>query len=102
LRHGIEQNWGVTAVFARNGMILAAMAAFAAVAFAGILARPVLPIDETRYIGVAWEMRLSGDWIVPQMNGEIYTHKPPLLFWLINLFWAVFGVSETAARLLST
>ena len=46
-----------------------AMAAFGALAVFGVLARPLLPIDETRYLAVAWEMRLSGDWIVPHLNG---------------------------------
>ena len=78
---------------------LAAMLGFALVALLGVLTRPPLPIDETRYLAVAWEMHLSGNWIVPHLNGEIYAHKPPLLFWLINLVWAVTGVSETAARL---
>lgn len=78
-----------------------AMAAFAAVALFGVLARPLLPIDETRYLAVAWEMRLRGDWIVPHLNGAPYSHKPPLLFWLINLVWSVTGVSETAARLVA-
>lgn len=78
-----------------------AMAAFAAVAVLGVLARPLLPIDETRYLAVAWEMRLHGDWIVPQLNGLPYSHKPPLLFWLINLVWSVTGVSGTAARLVA-
>lgn len=76
-----------------------AMAAFALLAVFGVLARPLLPIDETRYLAVAWEMRIGGDWIVPHLNGVAYSHKPPLLFWLINLVWSVTGVSETAARL---
>lgn len=83
---------------ARDGTRLAT-AAFATVAILGVLARPLLPIDETRYLAVAWEMRLHGDWIVPHLNGLPYSHKPPLLFWLINAVWAVTGVSETAARL---
>lgn len=66
----------------------------------GVGLRPLLPIDETRYVSVAWEMHLSGDYLVPTKNGETYAHKPPLLFWLINLVWAVFGVSEFAARLI--
>lgn len=64
-----------------------------------VLARPLLPIDETRYLDVAWEMRLSGDWLHLSRNFETYTHKPPLLFWLVNLVWLVTGVSELAARL---
>lgn len=76
-----------------------AMAAFALLAVFGVLARPLLPIDETRYLAVAWEMRIGGDWIVPHLNGAAYSHKPPLLFWLINLVWSLTGVSATAARL---
>lgn len=74
-----------------------------AVAFAVILPllRPVLPVDETRYLSVAWEMHRDGTFIVPHLNGDIYAHKPPLLFWLINLIWSATGVSEVAARLVA-
>lgn len=65
----------------------------------GLFARPLLPIDETRYIGVAWEMWLRGDFLVPHLNGQPYSHKPPLLFWLINAGWALFGVNEWWPRL---
>ena len=61
--------------------------------------RPLLPIDETRYLSVAWEMHLSGDPLHLTMNGAAYTHKTPPLFWLINAVWLVTGVSEFAARL---
>lgn len=84
----------------QQSMVYMAMAMFAAVAILGVLLRPTLPIDETRYLTVAWEMRSSGDWLVPHLNGAPYSHKPPLLFWLINLVWLVFGPSETAARLI--
>ena len=67
----------------------------------GLLTRPLMPIDETRYVSVAWEMWVGGDALVPHLNGEAYGHKPPLLFWLINLVWAVFGVSEMAARVVA-
>lgn len=59
--------------------------------------RPVLPPDETRYLTVAWEMLVNRDFIVPTFNFAAYHHKPPLLFWLIDLSWAVFGVSRVAA-----
>jgi len=63
-----------------------------------IFTRPYLPVDETRYISVAWEMWQQGHWLVPHLNGEVYAHKPPLLFWLIQLSWAIFGVNEWAPR----
>jgi len=62
--------------------------------------RPLLPIDETRYVSVAWEMWNRGDWLVPFLNGEVYYHKPPLLFWLMHWGWAIFGVNEWWPRLL--
>ena len=62
--------------------------------------RPLLPVDETRYLSVAWEMWWRGDFLVPYLNGEAYHHKPPLLFWMIHSLWAAVGVSELAARLL--
>ena len=65
-----------------------------------ILMRPLLPVDETRYMTVAWEMWNGGSKFVPHLNGEIYSHKPPLLFWLINIVWMVTGPSEIAARMI--
>ncbi|GGF69541.1 hypothetical protein GCM10011332_24560 [Terasakiella brassicae] len=59
-----------------------------------IWTRPALPVDETRYLAVAWEMWQRGDFIVPHLNGETYSHKPPLLFWVMNAGWAVFGVND--------
>ncbi|MEN8106937.1 MAG: glycosyltransferase family 39 protein [Pseudomonadota bacterium] len=59
-----------------------------------LLLRPLLPVDETRYLGVAWEMWQRGDFLVPFLNGEPYSHKPPLYFWLIHAGWWLFGVNE--------
>ena len=59
---------------------------------------PPLPIDETRYLTVAWEMRRTGEFLVPHLNGLPYAHKPPLLFWLINAGWLLTGVHAWTAR----
>jgi 4-amino-4-deoxy-L-arabinose transferase-like glycosyltransferase len=63
--------------------------------------RPILPIDETRYISVAWEMWMGGDYLVPHLNGEIYSHKPPLMFWFINAGWGLFGLNDVWPRLVA-
>ncbi len=64
---------------------------------AAIQFRPLLPIDETRYMTVAWEMFLKHGWLSPlTLNFEPYHHKPPMLFWLINFSWSIFGVSRWA------
>ena len=75
------------------------LAGVAVVLVAMVALRPLLPIDETRYLSIAWEMHRSGDPVHLTMNGAPYTHKTPLLFVLINLVWLVTGVSEFAARL---
>ncbi|MCK6461647.1 MAG: phospholipid carrier-dependent glycosyltransferase, partial [Planctomycetes bacterium] len=41
--------------------------------------------DEPRYAEVAREMRVTGEWLVPHLNGAIYSEKPPLFFWLSAL-----------------
>ncbi len=64
-----------------------------------LFSRSYIPIDETRYVTVAWNMWLRGDYLVPWLNGVAYSHKPPLLFWLMNAGWAVFGVNDWWPRL---
>ena len=54
-----------------------------------IVLRPPLPVDETRYLAVAWEMWLRDDFLVPYLNGEAYHHKRPLLFWLMRAMKAL-------------
>ncbi len=66
-----------------------------------LYARPHLPVDETRYLAVAWEMWFRGDFLVPYLNGETYSHKPPLLFWLMHAGWGLFGVNEWWPRLIA-
>ncbi len=66
---------------------LAIFGAWVLLLMLALLSRHLLAVDETRYVSVAWEMWLRGDWLVPHLNGEPYDHKPPLLFWLIHLSW---------------
>lgn len=47
--------------------------------------------DEPRYAQVSKEMRDTGNFVVPHLNSAPYPDKPPLLFWLINLFSLPFG-----------
>jgi len=52
--------------------------------------------DEPRFGQVVREMLASGDWIVPRVNNEIYTDKPPLLFWIVALLALLQGGEVTA------
>lgn len=75
------------------------LVALACVTIASLVARGPFPVDETRYLAVAWEMWHRGEFVVPLFNGNAYGHKPPLLFWLMHAGWAVFGVATWWPRL---
>src|SRR3989304_7284167 len=62
--------------------------------------RDLWAADEPRYAQVSKEMRDSVNFIVPHLISEPYPDKPPLLFWLINLFSIPFGkITAVSSRL---
>jgi 4-amino-4-deoxy-L-arabinose transferase-like glycosyltransferase len=67
--------------------------------FIGLGRLPLLGPDEPRYVEVAREMYLSGDWITPRLAGIPWFEKPALLYWLVVVSFHLFGVSELASRL---
>ncbi len=68
----------------------------------GLGSYPILDNNEGLYAEIPREMLASGDlyhWIIPHLNGLAYMEKPPLLYWLTAISFAVFGENEWAARL---
>lgn len=61
-------------------------------------ARPLMLPDGGRYVGVAWEMVATGEWLTPRLDGLPYFHKPPLFYWITAAALSVFGPVEWAAR----
>ncbi|MGE5650766.1 MAG: ArnT family glycosyltransferase [Bacillota bacterium] len=62
----------------------------------------ILDNNEGLYAEIPREMLASHDWrlwVIPHLNGLPYMEKPPLLYWLTALSFALFGQSEWAARL---
>ncbi len=47
--------------------------------------------DEARRALVSAEMMMSGDYITPTINGEIYLNKPPLYNWIVALYFKIWG-----------
>jgi 4-amino-4-deoxy-L-arabinose transferase-like glycosyltransferase len=55
---------------------------------------------EPRYAEIARVMFSKGEWIVPTVNGDLYTDKPILYFWLVLFAGKIFGaVNEWTVRL---
>jgi len=46
----------------------------------------------------AREMAVTGDWIMPHINGIRSPQTPPLLIWVTAISFRIFGVSDRAAR----
>ncbi len=74
---------------------------FAAIFLLTGLAYPLLDRDETRYAEIPREMLATGNWVLPQLNFRPYYDKPALLYWLCATSYAIFGVSEWSARVVS-
>lgn len=56
--------------------------------------------DETKYGQVVREMRTTGAFFLPTLNGAPFTHKPPLHFWAIDLLTFPLGIYSTWAFVL--
>jgi 4-amino-4-deoxy-L-arabinose transferase-like glycosyltransferase len=62
-------------------------------------AYPLTDNTEARYAEVAREMVVSGNWIVPQLNGQKFWSKPPLSIWVAAAAMCLMGKNEFAVRL---
>jgi 4-amino-4-deoxy-L-arabinose transferase-like glycosyltransferase len=75
-------------------------ALIAAILYLPGLGRPALwEPDEGRYAEIAREMVVSGDYVTPRDNFELYFEKPPLVYWTNAASIEIFGVNEFAVRL---
>lgn len=96
--------WGMSAK--RGALDLLPWQTVAAVAFlvyawlaATAWMRPLTLPDEGRYVGVAWEMVRSGNWLIPTLDTLPFFHKPPLFYWLAAGAISTLGHNEWSARL---
>lgn len=77
-----------------------AVLAAAAVLFGANLGDRAVVSEELRWAEVAREMRASGDYLHPTINGHTYFDKPVGSYWpIVAASYLTGGVDETAARL---
>jgi 4-amino-4-deoxy-L-arabinose transferase-like glycosyltransferase len=58
--------------------------------------------DEGYYAAAAAEMHAKNDWVTPTFNGELFGHKPPMMYWGMMVGYRLFGVNELGARFVSS
>ena len=72
--------------------------AFLALYAAGDWALPLVDRDEPRFAEASREMLEPGrDFIVPYFNNQPRYDKPPLIYWLQDAAYKIFGENEFAA-----
>jgi 4-amino-4-deoxy-L-arabinose transferase-like glycosyltransferase len=68
--------------------------------FPGLGSRDFWAPVEPRYAEIARVMLAKGEWLIPTVNGQLYTDKPILYFWLVLLGSKLVGsVNEWTVRL---
>jgi 4-amino-4-deoxy-L-arabinose transferase-like glycosyltransferase len=58
------------------------------------LGAPAFMDHEGRYVEVAREMLLTGDWLTPHLNFSVFLNKPPLPYWLTAVTFLLTGQTE--------
>ena len=53
--------------------------------------------NDAMFPQIAREMRQTGDWISPRLNGALHFDKPPMVFWLTGLSQYLLGETDAAA-----
>jgi 4-amino-4-deoxy-L-arabinose transferase-like glycosyltransferase len=86
----------------RRSLLLAllALAALCGLIFGQQLgALGLMDKTEGLFVEIPREMLVSGDWVTPRWNGELFFDYPVWGYWMVALSFRLFGVSEWAARL---
>lgn len=84
-------------IYLRMGILVSVIALVAT--YIGGLFLPIMPIDAAQYASISREMLATGNYWSVMHHSADYLDKPPLLFWLSALSFAVFGVNSFAYRL---
>ena len=58
--------------------------------------------DEINFAEIAREMVVTGDYLRPQINYQVFTEKPPMFMWMQAASMNIFGMNEYAARFPNT
>ncbi len=77
------------------------VALFAVAVYVGSIISPPSLMDDVDAVQaqIAANMVSSGDWVTARLDGVAYLEKSPLLYWIIGLFFKVFGTVDWVARL---
>src|SRR3954463_3050117 len=69
--------------------------------FLGCIVSPPSLMDDVDAVQaqIARNMLDSGDWVTARIDSVPYLEKSPLIYWMIAVSYAIFGVHDWAARI---
>ncbi len=82
-----------------NKLLIIILVLAAAPYFTRLGASSLWDSNEAFYAETPREMIESGDYINPSFNYQPRFNKPPLCYWIVALFYKIFGTSEAIERL---
>jgi 4-amino-4-deoxy-L-arabinose transferase-like glycosyltransferase len=92
---------GGSDLLSRRGFLLFLVVLFATAIYLGCVVSPPSLMDDVDAVQaqIARTMLVSGDWVTARLDGVLYLEKAPLIYWLIAIFYKIFGVADWVARL---
>ena len=88
-------------LFGRRWFLLSLVFLIAAAVYLGSVVSPPSLMDDVDAVQaqIAKTMLTSGDWVTARLDGVLYLEKAPLIYWLMAIFYKIFGVADWVARL---
>ena len=88
-------------LFGRRRFLLFLVFLIAAAIYLGCALSPPSLMDDVDAVQaqIAKTMLTSGDWVTARLDGVVYLEKAPLIYWLMAIFYKMFGVADWVARL---
>lgn len=90
-----------TGLFNRRWFLLLLVGLIASAIYLGCVVSPPSLMDDVDSVQaqIAKTMLTSSDWVTARLDGVLYLEKPPLIYWMIAVFYKIFGISDWVARL---
>src|ERR1700726_915910 len=84
----------------RRWFLLFLVFLFSAAIYLGCVLSPPSLMDDVDAVQaqIAKTMLTSGDWVTARLDGVLYLEKAPLIYWLMAIFYKVFGMVDWVAR----
>jgi len=92
-----KESW----LFRKKWHVVLAVLVVAGIVYLGCILSPPSLMDDVDAVQaqISRNMISSGDWVTARLDGVAYLEKAPLIYWIIAIFYKIFGSFDWAARI---